>query len=165
MTSPPRREDRESPESVPSSFRGSFWGDLLVAGATATLVGGVPSTLHALFAGRDVTEAARAAGTILFAAESSPDRLVLAGGLVHCAVSFFWAAILTALLPRRRAAGWAAAAGAAIGVFDLEVLGPLFPEIDALSFWPQMADHLAWGASLGLVLGHRARMRRAKLDR
>ena len=28
----------------------------------------------------------------------------------------------------------------------------LFPEVAALAFWPQMADHLMWGACVGVVL-------------
>ena len=43
-------------------------------------------------------------------------------------------------------------AATAIGVFDLKLIGPLFPAIEALSFWPQMADHIMWGLAVGLVL-------------
>jgi hypothetical protein len=34
------------------------------------------------------------------------------------------------------------------------VIGRFFPEIRALAFWPQFADHLAFGAILGGVLAH-----------
>jgi hypothetical protein len=27
----------------------------------------------------------------------------------------------------------------------------LFPEVAALAFWPQLADHLIWGACIGVV--------------
>ncbi len=44
-------------------------------------------------------------------------------------------------------------AAAAIGLLDLRVIAPLFfPEVAALAFWPQMADHLMWGACVGVVL-------------
>jgi hypothetical protein len=36
---------------------------------------------------------------------------------------------------------------------DLRLIAPrFFPEVAALEFWPQMADHLVWGACFGLVL-------------
>jgi len=50
-------------------------------------------------------------------------------------------------------------AAAAIAVLNLRILGQFFPEVYAPPFWPQMADHLAWGASLGAVLAQRSRQR------
>jgi len=79
--------------------------------------------------------------------------LLVAAAFVHCAVSLFWAAILAFVLPRRHIALWAMVASAGIGIVDLRVIAPLFfPEVAALSFWPQMADHLMWGACFGMVL-------------
>jgi hypothetical protein len=86
-------------------------------------------------------------------------KLFVAAALVHAAVSFFWAAILFMLLPRRHVVLWAMAAAAAIGILDLRVIAPLFfPGVAALAFWPQMADHLMWGACFGLVLQRRLRL-------
>ena len=43
-------------------------------------------------------------------------------------------------------------AAVSIGLLDLGVMARLlFPEVYALPFWPQMADHVAWGAVLGVV--------------
>ena len=51
---------------------------------------------------------------------------------------------------------WATIAAIAIGLIDLLVMAPaFFPAVAALAFWPQMADHLAWGLLLGAALGCR----------
>jgi hypothetical protein len=42
---------------------------------------------------------------------------------------------------------------------NLRVIGPVFPEVYALPFWPQFADHLAWGGTLRAVLSWRFRTR------
>lgn len=79
-----------------------------------------------------------------------PDSIA-AAALVHCAVSLFWAVVLWLSLPRGLL--WALLAAAAIAVLDLKVLAPLFfPAVAALDFWPQFADHLAWGASYSVGL-------------
>jgi len=83
--------------------------------------------------------------------------------LVHGSVSLFWGAILWLTLPGRRTAACAIAAAALIGVVDLRFIAPrFFPEVAALDFWPQMADHLMWGACFGLVLQFRGRARQPK---
>ena len=42
---------------------------------------------------------------------------------------------------------------ALIALLDLRAIAPLFfPEVAALPFGPQLADHLAWGAVVGIVL-------------
>ena len=141
----------------------AYWGDLLVAGWTATLLGGTPSTLYALATGGDPMEATRAAGAMLIPAGSGTIELVLAAAVVHVCVSFFWAAILVRILPRRRVVLWATATAAIIGLLDLRVIAPVFfPEVAALPLGPQMADHVMWGASLGWVLGRRSRTRRSQ---
>jgi hypothetical protein len=141
----------------------AYWGDLLVAGWTATLVGGTPSTLYALASAGDPMEATRAAGAMLISASSGTVELVLAAAVVHVCVSFFWAAILVRILPRPHVVLWATAAAAIIGYFDLRVIAPVFfPEVANLPLVPQMADHLMWGASLGWVLGRRSRTRRSR---
>jgi hypothetical protein len=43
----------------------------------------------------------------------------------------------------------------------LRVIAPLFsPEVARLSFWPQFADHLAWGLLVGVTLQQNASDRR-----
>lgn len=102
-------------------------------------------------------QATRAAGAMLIPADSSDRYLFGVAAVVHATISLFWAAVLTWLLPRKRTTLWAIAALAAIAVLDLRVIGRLFAEIYALSFWPQFADHLAFGAVLGAVVEWRRR--------
>lgn len=127
---------------------GRAFRPLLYAWLLATLLSGIPSTTYALLTGNDALEATRAAGAMI----GRPDSIA-AAALVHCAVSLFWVVVLWLWLPRGMA--WALLASAAIALLDLKVLAPLFfPAVAALDFWPQLADHLAWGAfySVGLSL-------------
>lgn len=134
-----------------------FWRDTLFAGFCAAVFSGIPSTVYAWGVGDDVMRATRAAGAMLIPVNSSDARLFAAAAIVHASISLFWTTVLSILLPRRRTSLWAIAALAAIAVLDLRVIGPLFPEIYALPFWPQFADHLAFGAVLGAVLQWRRR--------
>jgi hypothetical protein len=127
--------------------------ELLWAWLAATLLSGIPSTVYALVTGGDVTEATRAAGAMLFPPQSPLWKLVLAAAIVHPLVSLFWAALLSLLLPARHTVLWALAASVAIALIDLELIATrFFPEVAALAFWPQLADHLMWGLVLGAVL-------------
>ena len=115
----------------------------------ATVLSGIPSTLYALFTGADPLEATRAAGAMVGRPES-----LAAAAAVHASVSLFWAAVLW--LTKIRTPPGALLASAAIAVLDLHIIAPaFFPDVAALGFWPQFADHLAWGAcySVGLSLG------------
>lgn len=139
-----------------------FWVDALIAGGAAALLSGIPSTGYALWLGHDVLEATRAAGAMLISPVASDVALISAAALVHSLTSFFWATVLRWTLPRRRTFWWAIAAAAVIAVIDLRVIAPsFFPEVHALAFWPQFADHIAWGATAGAVLQHRFRRRLA----
>lgn len=140
--------------------RNHFWSDVLVAGGSAALLSGIPSTLHAWITQGDMMEATRAAGAMLIPAASSDRALFLAAALVHGTVSFFWAAILVRLLPRRQTIVYAIIALACVAFVDLRVIGRAFPEILALPFWPQFADHIAFGIVLGAVLEYRRANRR-----
>jgi hypothetical protein len=126
--------------------------DLFYAWLLATVLSGIPSTLYALLSGGDPLEATRAAGKMV-----SSNNLFLGAAIVHTSVSFFWALVLWLTLPRRHTLAWALAASVAIALLDLRVIAPiLFPEVAALAFWPQLADHLVWGACCGLVLRYRS---------
>jgi hypothetical protein len=134
--------------------------DLLYAWLLATLLSGIPSTLYALLTGGDPTEATRAAGAMLLRSEVSFPKLFAAAAVVHSVVSLFWASLLWFALPFPRTTLWALAASAAIAVLDLKIIAPaFFPEVAALAFWPQFADHLMWGACIGLTLEVTARSR------
>jgi hypothetical protein len=134
--------------------------DALVAGSCAALLSGIPSTLYAWATGGNMMEATRAAGAMLVPLTSTDRELFVAAAIVHLCVSLFWAFVLVALLPPRHAFIGSIIALAFIAVLDLRVIGRLFPEIMALPFWPQFADHLAFGAVLGGVLEYRRRHRK-----
>jgi hypothetical protein len=126
--------------------------DLFYAWLAATLLSGLPSMLYALASGGDALEATRAAAAMLPLFKNA----FVDAALVHGSVSLFWATILWFTLPRRHTAAWALGAAALIGVVDLRFIAPrFFPEVAALAFWPQMADHFMWGACFGLMLQFR----------
>lgn len=134
--------------------------DLAAAWIAASLLSGIPSTMHALLTRRDPFEATRAAGAMLTSVEAPWPRLLGAASVVHGTVSLFWAALLWRALPRAHILPAATVAALAIGLLDLRVIAPRrFPEVAALPFWPQMADHAMWGACLGLALAWRSRRR------
>ena len=66
----------------------------------------------------------------------------------HIAISAGWGVVLAAVLGRRRSPLAGAAAGVAIGLFDLGVVGRRFPRIAALPQVPQLLDHAAYGATV-----------------
>ena len=135
--------------------------DGLVAGSVGGILGGAPSTLHALATGGDVLESTRAAGSMVLPWVDDDETLLTAGANVHVAVSLFWGVVLAQVVPRRtvpRASiAFAAAAGLAIAAVDLGLIGRLFPRIRALPRAPQVADHVAFGAVVGAVLAWRRR--------
>src|SRR5262245_11592007 len=143
------RQDSQRPcRGVSNSMSRFRRRDLLRAWLLATLLSGLPSTLYALLTGRDPMEATRAAGAMM----SMPGSLA-AAALVHCTVSLFWAFALWLVLPQRHTLRWALAASVAIALLDLRVIAPaFFPEVAALDFWPQLADHVLWGACVGYGL-------------
>jgi hypothetical protein len=131
--------------------------DALVAGAVAAVVSGVPSSVWALATGRSLTEGALAAGSLVLPREQRPAVLIAAAVPVHLALSLGWAFVLTATMPSRRSVGWATLAGLGIAALDLGVIGRRLPRIRALPQPPQVADHLAYGAAVGVVLDLRRR--------
>jgi hypothetical protein len=137
--------------------------DLILAWLVATLLSGAPSTLHALATGADALQATRAAGAMLIGPDASLAALIGAAAIVHPAVSGFWTWVFGQLLPRRHVALWSLLGAAAVAVLDLGLIAPRwFPAVAALPFGPQFADHLMWGACLGLTLQWRLLRRRAR---
>lgn len=127
---------------------------VVLAGCLAGLVGGVPSTVHALVTGRDPLAATQAAGSL---GRVPDDRRVCAGIAVHAAMSVGWAVALVPLLRRsRHAVVSGAVLGAGVAAVDLSVARHRFPEVAALPRWPQVVDHLVYGATLGAVVTVRA---------
>ena len=135
--------------------------DVAWAYVMATVFSGAPSTLHALLTGGDPLEATRAAGAMLLPAASDFWTLFAAAAVVQRGVSLFWTLVFAELLTPRHALAGALAGVVAVALLDLRVIAPLaFPPVAALAFWPQFADHLAWGALLGGTLQWRQRRRR-----
>ena len=95
-----------------------------------------------------------AAGSIVLPHEERRARLAAAAVPVHLGLSVAWAVVLE----RSRAdALTGALAGIAIAALDLGIGGRLFPRVRTLSLAPQVADHVAYGATVGYVLARRRR--------
>jgi hypothetical protein len=123
----------------------------LRAGLAAALLSGIPSTAHALLTGRDPLEATLAAGSILLPGETRRGRLLAAAVPVHLAVSLGWTVVLDRAGVRGSRAG--ALAGLGIAALDLGVAARRIPRVRALPLLPQLADHAAFGAVAGHLLG------------
>ena len=123
--------------------------DRAVAGLIAAVVSGLPSTLHAFVTGGDPLAAAKAAGAMVLPRSDRTLPLLAAAVPVHLAVSVGWAFVV----PRRAGVAGGAAFGLAIAALDLGVLARWFPRVRALPLGPQVADHVAYGAVVGAVLG------------
>lgn len=117
----------------------------------ATVLSGLPSTVHALITGADPLGATRAAGSLFPGRHGTPG--VIAGALTHVLISSGWSVALLAV-DRKHPLGarGGAVAGLLIAAFDLELLGRRYPEIRNLPRLPQWLDHLAFGAILGACL-------------
>ena len=129
-------------------------GDLrdgVVAGVVGAVVGGIPSTVHAMATGRDPLEATRAAGALVVPHEQRLSRLVPAAAVVHLTLSVGWGVAMALALPRRGALP-GAGAGLAIAALDLGLVGRRVPAVKALALGPQVLDHLVFGAAVGAVL-------------
>jgi hypothetical protein len=134
--------------------------DTAVAGTAGAALSGAPSTVLALVRGDDLLAGARAAGTLLLPRERRTARLLVAATAVHLGISFGWAFVLAATLPRGREVPAGAGAGLAIAALDLGVIGRRLPAIRALPQPDQWADHVAYGVAVGLALARRRRRRR-----
>ncbi|MGH3104882.1 MAG: hypothetical protein ACRDN6_12385 [Gaiellaceae bacterium] len=133
--------------------------DGLAAGGVAAVLGGAPSTVHALATGADPLEATLAAGTLVLRHETRRGRLLLAGVPAHLAISLGWGVVLAVGLPRRCTTLAGAAAGLAVAALDLGLTGRRWPRLRALPRLPQVADHAAYGAVVGAVLTRRRSQR------
>ncbi len=124
--------------------------DVAFATAVASVVSGAPSTIHAIATGRGVLDASRAAGTLFPGRRDRPG--LIAGGVVHFAVSPFWGLILGRILPRRHTSLWGAVAGFTIAAISLPTYGNRRRAIAELPAVPQWIDNVAFGAVVGWLL-------------
>jgi hypothetical protein len=129
--------------------------DAAVAGTVGAITSGAPSTLLALARGGDVLEGARAAGTLLLPRERRTVPLLIAATAAHLGLSFGWALVLAATLPRGHEVPVGTAAALLIAALDLGVIGRRLPAIRALPQGAQWADHVAYGAAVGTALARR----------
>ena len=133
--------------------------DGIVAGIVAAIVSGAPSTIDALAKRRDPLEATLAASSTIIRGERRRGQLLVAAVPVHLAVSLGWAVVLARALPARRTTLTGTVAGLGIAALDLGAFARLFPRVRALPLGPQLADHLAYGATVGAVVTRRRRDR------
>ena len=139
--------------------------DGLAAGAAGALLSGVPSTAVTVLRRESLLDGVTAAGSILLRDERRVAPLLAAAVPVHLALSLGWAAVMSALLPRRATVPAAVAAGLAIAALDLELIGRAFPRIRALPQGRQWADHVAYGLTVGIVVRQRRLSRSAAAAR
>lgn len=128
------------------------------ATAFAAIFSGAPSTAHALVTGRDVrsvvdylTGATRAIGVLVPPGKPGIAR----GALAHTVISIAAGELLSYALPQRHSIAWGAAAGLAMGIVNVGVIGRRFPSIRALPLAPQLADNVAFGAMFAAVADRR----------
>jgi hypothetical protein len=136
--------------------------DALAAGLAGAACSAIPSTAWSLLRGDDVLEGGRALGAVLLPHERRTPVLLAAAAPAHLAISLGWAAVLTAVLPRRAEPAWGVAAGLAIAALDLGLIGRHLPTIRALPQGRQWADHVAYGLAVGCVLRLRRSVRTAR---
>ena len=74
------------------------------------------------------------------------------GAIVHLGISVACGEVLARALPERNSVSWGAAAGLAIGVVNVGVIGRRFPAIRALPLVPQLADNLAFGVVFAFIV-------------
>lgn len=125
------------------------------AAIPAAVLSGLPSAAYGLLRGRDVLEAAAAAGALVAPWERRRSRLVVYAVPVHGVISFFWSVLLARVLPCRSTLLFAVAGGGAIAALDLGVIGRRLPAIRSLDQGPQVVDHLAFGGLVGAVVALR----------
>jgi hypothetical protein len=126
----------------------------LLAGLAGAVVGGLPSTMWALATGNDPLAPTVAAGSILLPGEHRRGRLLAAAVPVHLGISLGSALVLGRM---RADALTGALAGLGIAALDLGLVGRRIPRVHALPLLPQLADHVAYGATVGYFLARAQR--------
>lgn len=133
---------------------------VIEATLVAAAFSGLPSTLYTAIRRRSprsaaayVYDATCAVGTLV-----PPGRRGFGRGVaVHLAISWLCGVMLARTLPRDHSAEWGAAAGLAIGVVNVGVIGRSFPAIRGLPLVPQLADNMMFAAVFAVALDRRGR--------
>lgn len=120
----------------------------------AAVLGGLPSTTHALADKKDLVAALRqgADATARIGTLVPPFRPGIGRGVIaHAIVSMLAGELLAHTLPSRASPAWGAAAGAAMGWCNLVVIGRRIPALAELPLGPQIADNIAFGIVFAVV--------------
>jgi hypothetical protein len=128
---------------------------VIEATAVAAVLSGAPSTLDAVRRQREfrsvvsyIGDATRAVGTLVPPGRPSFVR----GAVIHVGISVVCGEALARTLPERHSTTWGAAAGLALGVVGVGLIGRRFPAIAALPFIPQLADNIAFGTVFAFIV-------------
>jgi len=128
-------------------------GRILEATIAASLFAAAPSLLYTLR--RDGVLGATQyglRGTRAIAMLVPPGRPnVIVGAATHFGISAAFGQALGRFLPLRRSPLWGAAAGAAMGLIGVGIIGRRFPAIRGLPFGRQIADNVAFGIIFAVV--------------
>jgi len=124
------------------------------ATALAAVMGGAPSTAHALVTTRSLS------ATIDYVCDATTRIGVLVppfrpgfarGTAAQVVISALAGEVLGQALPRRHSLGWGAIAGMVMGVLNVGVIGRRIPAIAELPLAPQLADNVAFGMIFAAV--------------
>lgn len=139
--------------AMPRTTSGRPQRRILEATFAASLLSAAPSLLSSgrrdglTKAWRHGIDATRAIATLV--PPGRPNLVV--GAATHFGISAAFGQMLGCLLPRRHSAAWGAAAGAAMGLAGIGLVGRRLPALRALPFGPQLADNIAFGVIFAAV--------------
>jgi hypothetical protein len=92
---------------------------------------------------------------LLLPDETRVGPLLVAALPVHLGISAGWGVVLARVLPSRGTVFWGAVGGGVIAAVDLRMPGRRAAAVRALSVFPQVVDHVVFGAVVGLYLRRR----------
>jgi len=124
--------------------------DWVRATAIAALVSGIPSTVHAIMTNQDPLAPTKAAGKLALPKEHRTPHLLAAAIPTHLAISLAWGYAISRTKNPTTTRG--ALAGLAIATLDLHLPGKRLAPVRSLPKAPQLADHIAFGATVGWLL-------------
>lgn len=85
--------------------------------------------------------------------------LVLVAVPLHFAISLWWGFVLSR---GRTSVVRGAVGGVVIAAVDLRLPGQRFAPVRRLAFWPQVADHIVFGAVVGGMVGSQGSLSRVR---
>lgn len=127
----------------------------LTATAWAAVLGGLPSTLHAIVESGRLSAAPEygVAVTTRIGVLLPPFRPGLVRGIgAHVLISAMAGQAMGQLLPQRRSLACGAALGLVMGLGNVVVVGRHIPAIAELPVVPQLADNIAFGVVFAAIV-------------